>query len=282
MKKNIFFIGILMFMFSCSTNNDNDNPDQMEILDNFRYLSEIRRLDPPSYDTGDVFVYEDNKLKLVYFPSHLELLNYFEYNSQNKVSKRDRDNLDNMWGQIWDSESFDLNMFIANAPYTNYIYSDGRLIEETNGGSPVVKYQYNGTGEIETIEIYYDENLAVVITLIYLNDGIDEMRVNDFRYNHYRVYNFEYDDKPNPFYTLYKKYGIPNLSTGRESFDLGYNYTDYHFTGLFKNNVTKMYVDGELKYTAVYQYDANGYPKRITFDNVFGGETGIENLTFLE
>src|SRR5690606_15672342 len=152
--------------------------------------------------------------------------------------------------------------------------------EETYNGSPVLKYNYNEAGNIEVIEAYFGDDLAVIITMIYLNDKIDEIRVDDIYYHHYKVYNFEYDDKSNPFYAFYQKYGIPNFSTGRGSFDLGSTYTEYYFSGLFKNNVTKMYTDGVLKYTAVYQYDSYGYPKRITFNNMSEGDSGIENLTY--
>lgn len=284
MKKIIFLICILPLIVSCSTSNDDDNNnDPSNNPSDFRYLSEIRLLAPPTYDTGDVYSYEDDKLKFAYFPSHLRLLNYFEYNSENMVSKRYKDNLSHEYhSQNWDPNSFDLDTFIANTPYTNYIYSDGRLIEESSNGSPVLKYTYNDNGYVQDIEYYHNGELASLISFIYLNDKIDEVRVNETYYNQYKVFNFEYDNKINPFYTFYQKFGIPNLYTGRESLDLCYTYSDYFFNGLFKNNITKMYIDGDLRYTAQYEYDSYGYPKRIAFTRVSTGEGGIENVTYLD
>ena len=158
-----------------------------------------------------------------------------------------------------------------------YSYSNGQLVidstvaSETNPGS-AAHYIYWPGGEItQTVYDYSSVPPAVyvdTVTMEYLNGNITHQGAE--HYPGVNDYFYEYDDHPNPFFHTQNKivfsYTYPFYSLGTAVEDV-----------FAKNNATSIYESDYEVYssTQVYEYKANGYPKKVVISSPDGDSYGL-------
>ncbi|MBC8767366.1 hypothetical protein H4O18_05115 [Arenibacter sp. BSSL-BM3] len=173
---------------------------------------------------------------------------FIEYNSDNKVS-----NSTNQFDEI-----------------KEFFYEKGRLKMISDGDkNDEFTYDQNGnvTSVIETVEGEY--NQSTFTTYNYKGDVVT-YRIGPENTEHTSVYTFEFDDKINPFYSLWSEFG----------FFVDLEVYPYDIIPLnFKHNPTKIYEDNELEFEISYTYDNEGYPMSCSYTKY--SSTGESNGTVL-
>jgi len=298
--KNLLKILTLIILTSivalnCSNESTDANNDNIEI-DNTgdngdtangatQLISHMQLLNAPDWDIGAQFFYENDKLQYVYLSNCSGQTHAFEYNNQGKISKRYEGNVD-----FFDPNTFDLVSFKEESPFVlNYIY-DGSKLTDMKSEDEFIYYHfsYNTTGRLQAVEEFlpfldYVGKLWAKITISYNNDIVSALNLKEYSttgaLNRNYNYTFEYDSNSNPMYTLSIAYNLVNLNTCQginyiASMDGGYS--------LFENNVTKIYRDGEIYFTATYEYNENGYPTRMSYTNYFSNLGAVELFSYLE
>ncbi|MBC9930924.1 hypothetical protein [Chitinophaga qingshengii] len=117
-----------------------------------------------------------------------------------------------------------------------------------------LKYEYDAKGNISRVECTQPSSIIGPGT----GPGIDVYTIT-----------FEYDNHPNPFYTMYKKYGM--ILPALQQFA----------TQMTPNNPVKMQlkVDPQLELTLTFSYEYNeaGYPVKIISN---GGDGKVTYITY--
>ena len=107
----------------------------------------------------------------------------------------------------------------------------------------------------------------------YNGDKLESIRRNNLETGKTTIYTYEFDDMVNPFYALKEEFGLVELETSRA---LYYNSVDGM---IFKNNVKKRFENGELTYSADFEYDG-GYPIRISWTYYKLNKSNVENYSY--
>lgn len=272
----VFFL--LFISCSCSENSS-------DIEDNIskQFIKTIQKQNPESWQKGSQFFYNNDKLEYVYLDNCSGELYYFEYNSSGKISKRYAGTT-SFNSAAFNPTTFDLNLFKQNSEVLKYVYENDKLVKmQYNDNFIDYQLSYNSDGKVEVIEwLLPSIGLWEKVVFTYANGKISNLNKIEFdssggsvtsNYN----YTFEYDDNINPFYVLTENSGLLSLYTCT-----GFDYITSEDMGvkLFKNNITKVYRDGELLYSATYQYDDNKYPTRISYSNLNGNTSGVDVITY--
>jgi len=245
-------------------------------------IKKIQNENPASYEKGSQFFYEDDKLTFIYLNDCSGLLYYFEYNSNGKISKRFEGSA-SFNGDTFDPNTFDLSNFKENSSILNFIYENSRLVKiQRNNGFVEYIISYDDDNNINVIEwLLPNIGLWEKIVLTYSNGKISNL--NDIQFNtgggsilaNYN-YSFEYDDKINPFKPLKDNYSMLFITTCT---GLDYITEEGINIKLFDNNVTKVFKEGELIYSATYQYN-NDYPTRISYVDSYANNSGVHLITY--
>ncbi|MCM4172463.1 hypothetical protein DHD32_13295 [Arenibacter sp. TNZ] len=177
---------------------------------------------------------------------------YIEYNSDNKVSKS--------------TNQFD--------EVKEFFYEEARLQMISDGEKNVVfNFDKNGniTSVIEAVEGEYNQS---TYTTFNSKGDVVTYRIGPENTEHTSVYTFDFDDKINPFYSLWSEFG----------FFIDLEVYPYDIIPLnFKHNPTKIYEDNELELEINYTYDDDGYPIscRYTKYSSTGESSGNVLFTYL-
>lgn len=272
--KNLHFILLTTFTFillSCSSSDDSNNNDNGDLPGGGGGLliQKIENDNPGSWDEGDTFYYENGKLKFLITGNCSGNHYYYEYGDNNKVKTQY-----NFIDYEFDINTVDTDEIIATSAPLFFIYENERLIQQdgdVGAGIPGQYFSYNNNGLLETIEnndeklvIYYTDNVISEVIYYWLYGG------------NISTYTFEFDDKINPLYDMNYHYGIPEIDNCR-ALDRVLMLWDFN---IFKNNVTRMYRDNILVYSATYNYNENDYPVRIITKDHSDGDQTSEYITY--
>lgn len=250
LMKNYLIIALsAFFLTSCSSSDDNPkvdpNPSGKTKL--LRYVNSIQ--DGLTYNSFNSYHYQEDKLVKMYAGS---IIKRFQFEYQN-------DKIATIAGEYYNygtknilTENFNYTIiFNENEHFGHGMgkvnYEGGNVIRTKNDQGAIVNFKPNGNisqiqldtqiGSLKVWEYTYDKNNNTVTKIF----GTD-------------VYKYEFDDKTNPYFIQYKKFGFyeyggfisPDICQSDEF--------------LFPNNIAKIYKDGILVYSAIYQYDTDGYP----------------------
>jgi hypothetical protein len=235
-----------LFLFSCSTSEENQTDNETVVNANVKLLKSVTETN----DTGDFcsFYYENNRLTKINLG---ELENYMEVQQlsyeNDKITKfaynggyADRYN-----NVPVNPEDFTYNYDLNNSQYLETIsYTNNSIFYNLYRA-----YTFNLNNQKQVVSILENNDLAQ--EFVYSNNQI--VKQKNFK-NPSAEYSFVFDDKINPFYVLYTKFGLLQKYICPY---LGHSYL-YYF--LMPNNVTKVYKDGTLLFSFIYQYDVNNYP----------------------
>ena len=233
----------VLFLFSCSNSEDSQPDNQTAVIAKGKLLKSV-------IETGGAFGSE--------FCSF-----YYENNLLLKLNSGEKDNYN-------DKHQFK--------------YENGKIskiaVKVDFGATNPDDFGYNLNFELDYIwTINYVGNKIFNSDLTFnLNNQKQVISItennsltNEFTYNNNQIikqkhfgsgtrsgeYTFIYDEKTNPYYVLYAKFGLLNNSI----YPLKYNNTIYY--NFMPNNVTKVYLDGNLLCSFVYQYDNENYPLSV-------------------
>jgi len=252
MKSRVLLMLIFALLISCSSDDSNDT-NGLDIP--FKKLKTYSQTSNNYPKVEYHFLYENN---LITKSAILDYGEYsyatYEYNSLNKVSKI-------LYYRInQNTNELDFNN-PANFNEVNSVvdleYLNGNLISQAIQNEFTIYYDYNSNNDLtriycdpcEDIDIFYDNGNISAITYSYGGDSSTSTH--------------EFDDRINPFYALFKKYGI----TIRKIDD---HRNDFYY----KNNVSRSFRNGELNYSASHQYNSEGYPTTVNFQNITLGRGG--------
>lgn len=248
----------VLFLFSCSTSEDSQTDNQTTVNTNAKLLKSVT-------DTGGAFGSE--------FCSF-----YYENNLLLKVNYGEKDNYIDRDQFRYEKEKISKIAYKEEAPGVNnpddFTYSANFEVADVT----IINYVgnsifYNGIYDNTTFNL---NNQKQVISITENNSLTDEFTYNNnqiIKQKHFGSgsrsgeYTFVYDDKINPYYVLYAKFGLLNNSI----YPLLYNNTIYY--NFMPNNVTKVYLDGNLLCSFIYQYDNENYPLSVIQYNYTNNET---------
>ncbi|TXE08550.1 hypothetical protein ES711_08590 [Gelidibacter salicanalis] len=280
---SILLILVSFLMMSCSTDKETSDIDDKPLIEIKQYIKKIEHQNPKDYQKGAQFFYKNGKLTYIYLDDCSGQLLYYEYNNDGRIS-RGYEGSTNLTGDNFNPETFDLESYKQNihTNYFDYVYSNKKLVKmQHNRGFSDYNFIYNADNKVESIEcVIQNSDLTEKLIFKYVEGKISSISKKRFYPSNSSeglvTYTFEYDENPNPLNLLAQSYGLINLNTCTgldvlQADDMGNN--------LFQNNVTKVYEDGKLLYSASYQYDENKYPTRINYTKI-NGQSGVELITY--
>lgn len=275
---------ILLMVASCS---GNDEADIDEILANngeVQLITRLNRENPQDFQRGSQFFYDgNNNLTYIYLDDCSGTLFYFEYNNQNRISRR-YEGTTTLSSDLFDPIAFDLDSFLASAGVLNFIYEDNRLVRmEDNDDFIRFNFLYDTNENLITAEQFspFVPGIWCRTTIGYTDNRISSLNEIQFASNGDEVvsnndYTFVFDNNPNPFYNLNLSEGLVSLRTCT-----GYDFIT-SIEGaykIFRNNATEIRRNGEIFFTASYQYDDNNYPVRVVY-NTQNGNSSTDVITY--
>ena len=149
-----------------------------------------------------------------------------------------------------------------------FLYSNGKLdklIHSFTDGTPSWedKFSYGSNGQIisivENADDGYDESSY------YTYDSSGNMITRQIGVSG-SIYTFEFDNKNNPFYPIWKDFG----------FLIDLEDDVYDIVPMFSmHNPTKIYRNGELRLEVIYTYNSDGYPTVANYTNSSGGNGNV-------
>ena len=248
--KQTYLLIIALFAISCSSD---DSANESDSLEPSRLLKSIKSTaDWTPYLMYSVYYYEEGKI--IKANGSARTTRYQMEYDNGKVKRQ--------YGSLFPDTSIEwMNDFSYNL--NSYSYGIGEFDYNGNNISNI-HFNINRTsnGKPLTITVNNWGTFSNGIwTYFYDNDGnlLEKTQTAEAVNNHYT---YVFDNKINPLNILYKKYGylLWDLDLFQEfaSFD----------NSMFEHNITKIYKNGSLIYTATYQYDSEGYPiSVVTWDN---------------
>lgn len=260
--KKLICLFLTILIVACDSD---DNITNNELL-----ISKIKYGDHPEWFTE--FYYENDRLKFIFTGGCTGLGRYFEYNNSNKISKKYSFN-----SYDFDINTIDISEIINNQSSStifpiSYIYENNKLDRlEDSDGIPFEFYTYYDNGLIESVE---DSQVRIII--FYENDLVSYIDYYDLYNQNFYTYTFEFDDKVNPYYGRFSDFGFSKLEFCSESIRV----MSLNYRPIFKNNITKVYKDNALRYSASYIYNSNNYPIKVITDDHFNNERETEIISY--
>ncbi len=247
-------IGILLAFacVSCSSDESTNGPSGS----NERLLRKIISNNPDNnYPHYTVFNYNGGRISKMTNGNTFQRFQ-FEYGNNEKISEARYEYMPDTDNDYSEDFSFNIplsadpnysftynGVYMNGAPYSYTLDASGRpLIVNVNGGA--------GDDNDGTYTYIYDEE-GILLKKTFIMEDVGNQH----------EFIFEFDDKINPYHILFKKYGYFTYEY--------YSTSDYAMMDglLFPNNIIRIYMDGQLIYTANYTYDAAGYPIQKTFSS---------------
>ncbi len=269
--RNLYYFLFVLTLLSCSSDSG-ETIDEPEMRTELLVKSIIGSGDNGP-DHAFHFNYENEILAMsCVFNGASSDYSKYKLNSDNKIIETtlyydDGNNPDNTSTVDFENP---LNFNNRSTSFRN-IWSGGKLVE-SNGKT----FYFNSEGRLDKIE-YTDEKYtdeSFIANISYVDNEITKI---DYKWGDgsVRTYEYEFDSAYNPTYELFSKFGLTDLP--------GYGVFDYGdvFKGLFyQNNITKVYRDGELVFTATYEYNSDNYPISMNYYHIKDNTKGHETFTY--
>ncbi|MGJ8760861.1 MAG: hypothetical protein ACSHXA_09965 [Polaribacter sp.] len=250
------FLCLLLFT-SCESNSEEDElienlPDVEKLIT--QVTSKESEQNYPTYYNPDKFIYENGKLVKAWFYSCSGALYEFEYGSNGKISVVYRK------GSVSYS---DIGVSIKNTgEVIKQVYDSGnRLISLTDdSGKILASLDYNSNNRLYKIDIK-DFVIAKPDTFLFseFDSNGNPAKVN------FGI-SYTYDNKVNPIYILFKKYGFFNI-------EMCNSLDDRRVLYVSPNNVKEIIDDdnnNDVIFSAIYNYDSDGYPISNSYSSKSG------------
>ena len=190
----------LILLTSCGSSNEDDPIDnQPEKVEKLIKQITVQNPEFPDFYNPDKFIYENNKLVKAWFYGCSGGLYEFEYGSNGKIST------------VYSKYSVrysDINTSIkSTGSIIKQVYDpNDRLISLTDSsGKVLASLDYNSEGVFNKIQI---KNLITSKSDTYIFTNFDT-NGNPVKNNF--GFTYSYDDKVNPIYTLFTKFGFFNI-----------------------------------------------------------------------
>lgn len=211
------------------------------------------------------YYYEDDKIMK---SSMLNRANYevYQYNIENKITRiiRYEDNI-NFPNNSSELDFDNANNFNDNEYYTDYEWSNSKSFLRKGK-----QYNINDEGLLESVVCI---SSCESVNIYYSNGGVSQVLYNEGMSSQ-NIYTYEFDEGFNPMNVLFKEYGYV------EYINIGV--FDYFFDFYLPKNATKIYRNGELVFTANYEYNSFNYPIYVSFERLLTGERGEAVFTYLK
>lgn len=262
----VALLAVIFLFYSCG--GDPDDPLTDDIDDKVQ-PKEVKLIKDIYYDgneSGSHFYYENNRLLK---SSVLNRGNYevYNYNSKGSITKitqyyDNRNTPDN-------SVELDFN-YTDNFNDTEYTTTYTWLNDNSfKIGSK--QYNFNNEGLVQSVDC--SDSSCEPYKIYYKNNQIDKVVYNEGKSSQ-NTYTFEFDEGINPMNTLFRKFGYVEY--------INVQVFDFFFDFYYINNATEIYRNGELVFTANYQYNADNYPTQVSYHRISNGETGTAIFTYQE
>lgn len=252
LKTIVLSLAISMAIISCSSSDDpsDNNAGNTPVPTNGKLLRYVKSIAPGlTYNSFNTYHYENSKLIKMYAGG---IRHRFQFEYQNNKIGAIAGEYYTVEGKNLLTEDFDYTiLFDENKHYDEGMgkvdYEGGNIVRTLNNQGATVSFKSNGdisqiqlgtqVHPLEVWEYSYDKD-SNTVTKVFGSD----------------VFKYEFDDKINPYYVQYKKFGFYEYG--------GFINPQICHTDefLFPNNITKIYKDGILVYSAIFQYDDDGYP----------------------
>ena len=265
MKLNYILIFWICLTISCAKKDDNDQNDNNN-QSNGGLISRIENDAPPSYDQGDNFYYENDKLQFLDVDNCSGLKYYFVYGNNGKVSK-----VYPFQDSNFDISHVDIQQITSNNTPVDYIYENGTLNRFEINGNPYKYFSYYKDGKLKEFE--YPNNSKYIFE--YTNNKVSKITSISLYSGNIVIYTFDFDDKINPIYKVFNQFGIFDVEICRSLEEM----MMFRHLPVFTNNIERVYRDNELIMSATYQYFESNYPERV-ITNEEDGDQFSEFFTY--
>ena len=268
--KNTFLTLLVLcqiLLTSCGSNNEDDPTENLPDVEKLIKQITVQNPEFPDFYNPDKFIYENNKLVKAWFYGCSGALYEFEYGSNGKIST--------VYSQNSVSYS-DINTSIkSTGEITKHIYDNQEnLISITDDtGKLLGSFDYDSNGRLFKIqEMNNGLDNGKLGTAIFSNfDSNDNPLKMNFGLS------YTYDDKVNPIYVLFKKYGFFNV-------EMCNSFEEIRIFYVSPNNVKEI-IDtddnNEIIFSAIYSYDSDGYPTSNSFTSKSGSDhSDVENYEY--
>jgi hypothetical protein len=265
MKKLMLLMSVL-FLFSCSTSEDGEGDDQNVADAKGKLLKSVTEVNESSGSLFCAFYYEDNILmKYNYGENGFYVQRYQLAYEDKKIKRLAFDEI--KYDQV-EKEDFSYNYNFTNNPNTETIsYSNNSIFYQ----SRYRDYTYNLSNQNQVITILEDSSLEVEFTY----SGNQVVKQKTYKYATNTDYTFTVDDKINPFYELYVNFGFV------DDYACPFDGHAQLYYNLSSHNITKVYKDGTLLYSFIYQYDSENYPTSVVAYDHSRNETRQHTFTYV-
>lgn len=267
--KKIFLFPLLLclFLFNSCGSSDEDNEMVENLPDVEKLITQITSKEgqKSSFYNPDKFIYENGKLVKAWFYRCSGALYEFEYGSNGKIST--------VYSQNSVSYS-DINTSIKSiGNIIKQIYdSNDRLISlNDDSGEILASLDYDSNNRLYKINI---KNMIIgkpnIIVFSDFDVNGNPAKAND-------GVSYTYDDKVNPIYILFKKYGFFNVEMC--------NSLDENNGLYYSPNNIKEIIDNdnndEVIFSAIYTYDSDEFPTSNSYNSKSGGNNSdIETFSY--
>lgn len=263
MKKIIFNL-LFLFLISCSQ-PDNDQPHSEPTNANVKLLKSVTEVNESSGSRFCAFHYENNILTKYNFGENGFYIDRFQLTYENKKIKK------LAYGYI-DYDKTKQEDFSYNYNFTNNL--DTETISYTNNSifyqSQYRDYTYNLNNQDKVITVLENNSLKAEFTY----SGNQLVKQKTYGYPSNTDYTFTVDDKINPFFELYVNFGF------LDDYACPYDGHAQLYYNLSPHNITKVYKDGILLYSFIYQYDNKNYPTSVVAYNYSTDKTRQHKFTY--
>lgn len=278
----LFMLVTITMLFGCTSDSSDDDNQNNSANENYKLIKKVEYPAIPNYDGSPngtesmEFIYVDGLLEAVKDGSWISNIIY----EDGKIVR-----VEGCYGLVNSSGVVTCNGGVLNS-WQDYIYENDKVVRISNGpyGPYFYDLTYNNEGYIvfkdqvgsygvdenddygEDVSYVYDDFGNVIqMTIIYRGDS--------------SIHRFTNDGKKNPFYPLWKLYGYYASGVDRGLYGV--------MRTFFKQNSTAIYnSNGNLRYSAQYIYDADGYPLSCTYISYSRNGTPDEprtiNFTYYE
>ncbi|TXD46042.1 RHS repeat domain-containing protein [Polaribacter sp. IC073] len=254
--KNRFLSSVLLCLILLTSCGGNDENITGNFSNDEKLITQVTVQNPefPDYYNPDTFIYENGKLIKAWLVGGSGSLYEFEYGANGKIATVYKGS----------SNYSDINTSIKDTgQITKQIYNgDGNLISITDSGGKVLcSMDYDSNGRFYKVDVK-DNLIGKLETYIYsdFDTNGNPRKMSDLT--------ITYDNKVNPIYVLFKKYGFFNVIMS--------NSLEGSLGGLyFSPNNIKEIIDtddnNKILFSAIYSYDADRYPVSNSFSGYGNG-----------
>ncbi|GAA3632152.1 membrane lipoprotein lipid attachment site-containing protein [Flavivirga jejuensis] len=265
MKKIISLLVLTLILTACSSSDETNNPDNPS-TGTTKFIKQMVSKKYQQEHGGyfpDQFVYNNDRLVKALIYGCSGMLYQFKYGTNNKIETYYRKSGFNPEDLLIDIPKEDFNV-VGSIKYDN----QDRVIEQEESNVSM------GVRTVLKINIEYDQNnrISKLLVIEYEGGPTISLIVEEFDENNNpiktNIGSYNYDDKANPLYPLFQKFGLFHIETCN-SLDV---------KGLFMslNNVKEAYNEDSTQiFSAIYEYDQDEYPTKATYTTKYSSDVDI-------